>query len=129
MTFRAYTRLDFGVLSAPFLMCRGEALSCICELSGAFTVLTRHKTMDIGAAIQYNANGTIAQQREQARPVGTTILISTLFEVGRCETVSFPALAGEKEGIHPIRQNATVEHDHACSGTLQLREWTVVVCH
>ena len=118
MTFRAYIRLDFGVLSAPSLMCRGEALSCICELSGAFTVLTRHKTMDIGAAIQYNANGTIAQQREQARPVGTTILISNLFEVERCESVSFPALAGEKEGIHPIRENATVEHDYACAGTL-----------
>ena len=104
MIFRAYIRLDFGVLSAPSLMCRGEALSCICELSGAFTVLTRHKTMD--------------QQREQARPVGTTILISHLFEVGGCGSVSFPALAGEKEGIHPIRQNATVEHDYACAGTL-----------
>ena len=81
MTFSVFIRLDSGILFVPSFMCRGEALSCICELSGAFTVLTRHKSMDIGTSIQYNANGTIAQQREQARPVGTTIMVSNLFEV------------------------------------------------
>ena len=62
-------------------MRRGEALSCICELSGEFTVVTRHLSSEVGTVLKYNPNGTIAQQREQARAVGTTIMIGNLFEV------------------------------------------------
>lgn len=60
---------------------RGEALSCICELSGEFTVITRHESVDIGSFIKYNPNGSIAEERDQARTVGTTISIKNLFEV------------------------------------------------
>ena len=66
--------------------CRGEALSCICELSGEFTVITRHENVDIGSFIKYNPNGTIAEERDQARTVGTTISIKNLFEVCIDET-------------------------------------------
>ena len=65
-----------------FLRCRGEALSCICELCGEFSVVTRHGSVDIGSYIRYNPNGSIAEQREQARTVGTTISVKNLFEVG-----------------------------------------------
>ena len=73
--------MAFGVFFAPSIMRRGEALSCICELSGEFTVVTRHQSSEVGTVLKYNPNGTIAQQREQARAVGTTIMIGNLFEV------------------------------------------------
>lgn len=60
---------------------RGEALSCICELSGEFSVVTRHQSAEVGSYIKYNSNGTISEQRDQARTVGTTVSIKNLFEV------------------------------------------------
>ena len=56
-------------------------MSCICELSGEFSVVTRHQSVGVGSYIKYNSNGTISEQRDQARTVGTTVSIKNLFEV------------------------------------------------
>lgn len=56
-------------------------MSCICELSGEFSVVTRHQSVEVGSYIKYNSNGTISEQRDQARTVGTTVSIKNLFEV------------------------------------------------
>ena len=44
-------------------------------------MITRHSSVDVGSYIRYNSNGSIAEQRDQARTVGTTVSIKNLFEV------------------------------------------------
>ena len=63
------------------MICSGEALSCICELSGEFSIVTRYVNDDCGTFIQYNPDGSILQQHPQARTVGTTVTVKNLFAV------------------------------------------------
>ena len=58
----------------------GEALSCICELSGEFEVITRHQSAEIGSFIRYNPDGSIALQQQRASNIGTTVCVKKLFE-------------------------------------------------
>lgn len=44
-------------------------------------MVTRHESADVGSFIRYSPNGSIAEQKEQARTVGTTISVKNLFEV------------------------------------------------
>ena len=44
-------------------------------------MITRHSSVDVGSYIRYNSNGSIAEQRDQARTVGTTVSIKNLFDV------------------------------------------------
>ena len=63
------------------IFCSGEALSCICELSGEFSIVTRHVSDDCGTFIQYNPDGSILEEHPQARTVGTTVTVKNLFAV------------------------------------------------
>ena len=63
------------------IICSGEALSCICELSGEFSIVTRHVSDDCGTFIQYNPDGSILEEHPQARTVGTTVTVKNLFAV------------------------------------------------
>lgn len=58
---------------------RGEALSSLCAL-GQVSISTRHVTSSIGTIIEFDHNGKITSQKNQARPVGTTVTITELFQ-------------------------------------------------
>ena len=48
-------RFLFGVLVTH----SGEALSCICDVSGEFSIVTRHQSAPVGTYIKYTPTGTI----------------------------------------------------------------------
>lgn len=62
---------------------RGEALNALCELSGCFSMKTKHaKGGGLGAALTFERNGSVKSSKPIARGhSGTTVLIERLFEV------------------------------------------------
>ena len=59
---------------------RGEALSSLCEVAGAFSVLTRAADADVGARLEYARSGALTRSAPAARQPGTTVTVSRLFE-------------------------------------------------
>ncbi|KAL4239948.1 hypothetical protein ACF0H5_000744 [Mactra antiquata] len=57
---------------------RGEALSSLCALSD-MSITTRHKDACVGTKLDFDHNGKIINQQNQARQVGTTVLLQNLF--------------------------------------------------
>jgi hypothetical protein len=58
---------------------RGEALSSLCELAGAFTVTTRTAAQSTGVRLTYNRAGVLISQETAPRAVGTTVSVAQLF--------------------------------------------------
>ena len=58
---------------------RGEALSSLCAVSKGLEVSTRTAQDDIGARLEFDANGRLKRQTPVARAVGTTVKIVGLF--------------------------------------------------
>lgn len=58
---------------------RGEALSSLCAL-GDLSVVTRTKNESIATQLQFDHSGSIISQKNEARPVGTTVIVSGLFK-------------------------------------------------
>lgn len=52
----------FRFLFFSFFTHSGEALSCICDVSGEFSIVTRHQSAPIGTYIKYSPTGTILLQ-------------------------------------------------------------------
>ncbi|KDO31448.1 hypothetical protein SPRG_04063 [Saprolegnia parasitica CBS 223.65] len=59
---------------------RGEALSSICQLASAFSVLTRTKDDELGTLLSYDHTGALVSSVKKARPVGTTVIVEDLFK-------------------------------------------------
>ncbi|EQC27813.1 hypothetical protein SDRG_14397 [Saprolegnia diclina VS20] len=59
---------------------RGEALSSICQLASAFSVLTRTKDDELGTLLTYDHAGALVSSVKKARPVGTTVIVEDLFK-------------------------------------------------
>jgi DNA mismatch repair protein PMS2 len=77
---------------------RGEALNSLCELSGAFSVVSKQANSPVGAHLQFDqvgryistlvsprqlfdmCNTRLISQRVVARSVGTSVLVERLFE-------------------------------------------------
>ncbi|XP_076154578.1 mismatch repair endonuclease PMS2 isoform X2 [Alosa pseudoharengus] len=57
---------------------RGEALSSLCALSD-ISVVTCHKTAQVGTRLVFDNNGRLAQQSPHPRQQGTTISLQQLF--------------------------------------------------
>eukprot|EP00981_Chlorochromonas_danica_P001200 scaffold262_cov164-Ochromonas_danica.AAC.24 len=74
-----------NVLSFGF---RGEALNALCELSGKFTVITRHchhQTSQtspslVGSRLEFDHLGHLIKQSPIARERGTTVIVDNLFQ-------------------------------------------------
>ncbi|KAK2958710.1 putative DNA mismatch repair protein PMS1 [Blattamonas nauphoetae] len=57
---------------------RGEALSSLCAVS-EISVVTRHRKSSFGTSIKFDHNGTILSKTKIAREIGTTVIVSQLF--------------------------------------------------
>ncbi|CAD5123590.1 DgyrCDS11924 [Dimorphilus gyrociliatus] len=57
---------------------RGEALSSICGVSD-FSMTTRHKSVSIGAKIEFGRDGRIKKKTKVSCQKGTTVLIENIF--------------------------------------------------
>ena len=78
---------------------RGEAVSSLCELSGAFHVVTRTAAAATATKLTYARSGALVAQETAAHPVGTTVCVAELFAplpvrrqefVRRCVCVPMP---------------------------------------
>ena len=58
---------------------RGEALSSLCELAGAFTVTTRTAAQNVGVRLSYSRAGKLLAQEPVPRAIGTTVSVVGLF--------------------------------------------------
>ncbi|KAH7316285.1 hypothetical protein KP509_21G086600 [Ceratopteris richardii] len=58
---------------------RGEALSSLCALAD-LSVVTRTKNESVATHLQFDHSGAIISQKSEARPVGTTVIVSGLFK-------------------------------------------------
>uniref|UniRef100_A0A915B1E2 Mismatch repair endonuclease PMS2 n=2 Tax=Parascaris univalens TaxID=6257 RepID=A0A915B1E2_PARUN len=58
---------------------RGEALNALCAISSV-TVITRHVDEAVATRLIYDHNGCIQSRESCARPPGTTVIVSRLFE-------------------------------------------------
>ena len=63
----------------PLLLCRGEALSSLCELSGSFVVCTATEGAETGTRLTYGRSGKLAEEAPAARTQGTTVTVTDLF--------------------------------------------------
>uniref|UniRef100_F1KTY7 Mismatch repair endonuclease PMS2 n=1 Tax=Ascaris suum TaxID=6253 RepID=F1KTY7_ASCSU len=68
---------DFNHLST--IGFRGEALNALCAISSV-TVITRHVDEAMATRLIYDHNGCIQSRESCARPPGTTVIVSKLFE-------------------------------------------------
>lgn len=59
---------------------RGEAISSLCEVAGAFTVITRTADQAAGNKLEYDRAGRLVKTTPVARAVGTTVIVSDLFK-------------------------------------------------
>ncbi|XP_069839929.1 mismatch repair endonuclease PMS2 [Dendropsophus ebraccatus] len=57
---------------------RGEALSSLCALSD-LSILTRHKSANVGTRLVFDQNGKLIQRSPLPRPQGTTVNVQQLF--------------------------------------------------
>ncbi|KAK3092069.1 hypothetical protein FSP39_024887 [Pinctada imbricata] len=57
---------------------RGEALSSLCALS-SLSIVTRHKTANVGTKLDIDHNGKIKEKSSVARQIGTTVSLQNLF--------------------------------------------------
>ncbi|XP_045212126.2 mismatch repair endonuclease PMS2-like [Mercenaria mercenaria] len=70
---------DFSdLISVETFGFRGEALSSLCALSD-MSVTTRHQDAAVGTRLEFDHNGKILKQSNQARQVGTTVTLQNLF--------------------------------------------------
>ncbi|MCO5610850.1 hypothetical protein L7F22_065092 [Adiantum nelumboides] len=58
---------------------RGEALSSLCAL-GDLSIVTRTKNEPVATHLLFDHSGSIISQKSEARPVGTTVIVSGLFK-------------------------------------------------
>lgn len=63
----------FGNFSKP------NHLPLICLL-GAFTVITKLESQEIGCRLNFGSNGSITSKTQIARTTGTTVIVTNLFE-------------------------------------------------
>lgn len=57
---------------------RGEALSSLCALSN-LSIVTRHKTANVGTRMEFDLNGKIALFKSAPRQIGTTVMVQNIF--------------------------------------------------
>lgn len=59
---------------------RGEAINALCELSKSVSIQTKTENSDIAYALKFSRDGSLIDQVETIRAVGTTVIIENLFE-------------------------------------------------
>ncbi|KAM6423910.1 mismatch repair endonuclease PMS2 [Liasis olivaceus] len=81
LTLKHYTSKiqDFSdLINVETFGFRGEALSSLCALSNV-SVVTCHKSADIGTRLAFDHSGKITQRVPLSRPQGTTVSVQQLF--------------------------------------------------